>query len=165
MSVNILGTSWDQCVSTVQYCFTSMETIRLVRTEPRTATSTLTQLLNYEIILCYAVRIFVPLVQNVSHLLTQITKRAEQPLVAWKGGLPQIFADGLSYYLQQAFLNHFFQTFESIFMESAFYCSTKPALSVTVSQSIFQFSFMILFGFEFMFIYGIRSGVNGGVKF
>ena len=33
MSVDILGTSWDQCASMVQYCFTSMETIRLVRTE------------------------------------------------------------------------------------------------------------------------------------
>ena len=33
MSVDILGTSWDQCVSMVQYCFTSMETRRLVRTD------------------------------------------------------------------------------------------------------------------------------------
>ena len=33
MSVDILGTSWNQCVSMVQYCFTSMETIRLVRTD------------------------------------------------------------------------------------------------------------------------------------
>ena len=33
VSVDILGTSWDQCVSMVQYCFTSTETIRLVRTE------------------------------------------------------------------------------------------------------------------------------------
>ena len=33
MLVDILGTSWDQCLSMVQYCFTSMETIRLVRTE------------------------------------------------------------------------------------------------------------------------------------
>ena len=33
MSLDILGTSWDQCVSMVQYCFTSTETIRLVRTE------------------------------------------------------------------------------------------------------------------------------------
>ena len=33
MSTDILGTSWDQSVSTVQYCFTSTETIRLVRTE------------------------------------------------------------------------------------------------------------------------------------
>ena len=32
MSVDILGTSWDQCVSMVQYCFTSTETRRLVRT-------------------------------------------------------------------------------------------------------------------------------------
>ena len=31
-SVDILGTSWDQCVSMVQYCFTSTETIKLVRT-------------------------------------------------------------------------------------------------------------------------------------
>ena len=27
VSVDILGTSWDQCVSMVQYCFTSTETI------------------------------------------------------------------------------------------------------------------------------------------
>ena len=33
MSVDILGTSWDQCVSTVQYGFTSTETIRLFRTD------------------------------------------------------------------------------------------------------------------------------------
>ena len=33
MSVDILGTSRDQCVSMVQYCFTSTETIRLVRTD------------------------------------------------------------------------------------------------------------------------------------
>ena len=33
MSVDILGTSWDQCRSTVQYCFTSSETRRLVRTD------------------------------------------------------------------------------------------------------------------------------------
>ena len=33
MSVDILRTSWDQCVSVVQYCFTSTETIRLVRTD------------------------------------------------------------------------------------------------------------------------------------
>ena len=33
MSVGILGTSWDQCVSMVHYCFTSTESIRLVWTE------------------------------------------------------------------------------------------------------------------------------------
>ena len=33
MSVDILGTNWDQCVSMVQYCLTSTETMRLVRTE------------------------------------------------------------------------------------------------------------------------------------
>ena len=33
MSVGILGTSWDQCQSMVQYCFTSTETRRLVRTD------------------------------------------------------------------------------------------------------------------------------------
>ena len=33
MSVDILRTSLDQCQSMVQYCFTSMETIRLVRTD------------------------------------------------------------------------------------------------------------------------------------
>ena len=43
MSADILGTSWDQCRSMVQYSFTSTET----RRQPRTATSTLTQLLNY----------------------------------------------------------------------------------------------------------------------
>ena len=45
MSVDILGTSWDWCRSMVRYCFTSRETRRLVRT----ATSTLTQLRNYDI--------------------------------------------------------------------------------------------------------------------
>ena len=40
MSVDILGTSWDQCRSMVQYSFMSTETRRLLRT----ATSTLTQL-------------------------------------------------------------------------------------------------------------------------
>ena len=33
MSVDILGTSWDQCWSVVQYSFTSTETRRLVRTD------------------------------------------------------------------------------------------------------------------------------------
>ena len=33
MSVDILGTSWDQCRSTVQEIFTSAETRRLVRTD------------------------------------------------------------------------------------------------------------------------------------
>ena len=33
MSVGILGTSWDQCRSMVQYSFTSTETRRLVRTD------------------------------------------------------------------------------------------------------------------------------------
>ena len=33
MSVDILGTSCDQCRSTVQCCFTSTETVRLIRTE------------------------------------------------------------------------------------------------------------------------------------
>ena len=33
ISVNILGTNCDQCWSTVQCCFTSTETVRLVRTE------------------------------------------------------------------------------------------------------------------------------------
>ena len=32
VSVDILGTSWDQCVSMVRYCFTSTETIKLFRT-------------------------------------------------------------------------------------------------------------------------------------
>ena len=40
--VDILGTNCEQCVSMVQCCFTSTETIRLVRT----GTSTFTQLLN-----------------------------------------------------------------------------------------------------------------------
>ena len=45
--VDILGTNCDQCLSMVQCCFTSTETVRLIRTgEPRTATSTLTLLLN-----------------------------------------------------------------------------------------------------------------------
>ena len=33
MSVDILGTSWDQCRSMVQYSFTSTETMMLVRTD------------------------------------------------------------------------------------------------------------------------------------
>ena len=33
MLVDILGTRWDQCVSMVQYSFTSTETIRLIRTD------------------------------------------------------------------------------------------------------------------------------------
>ena len=33
MSVDILGTNCDQCVSMVQCCFTSTETVRLIRTE------------------------------------------------------------------------------------------------------------------------------------
>ena len=33
MSVDILGTIWDQCRSTVQYTFTSTETRRLIRTD------------------------------------------------------------------------------------------------------------------------------------
>ena len=45
--VDILGTDCDQCVCMVQCCFTSTETIRLIRTgRPGTATSTFTQLLN-----------------------------------------------------------------------------------------------------------------------
>ena len=51
MSVDLLGTSWDHCRSMV-HCrsFTSTETRRLVTEDgqPRTATSTLTQLLNYD---------------------------------------------------------------------------------------------------------------------
>ena len=50
MSVDILGTNCNQCVCMVQCCFTSTETIRLIRTgpEPRTAISTFTQLLSSE---------------------------------------------------------------------------------------------------------------------
>ena len=44
--VDILWTNCDQCVSMVQCCFTSTETVRLIRT----ATSTFTQLLNYDLI-------------------------------------------------------------------------------------------------------------------
>ena len=33
MSVDILGTNCDQCLSAVQCCFTSTETVRLIRTE------------------------------------------------------------------------------------------------------------------------------------
>ena len=33
MSVDIVGTNCDQCRSMVQYCFTSTETIRLIRTD------------------------------------------------------------------------------------------------------------------------------------
>ena len=46
--VHISGTHCDQCVSMVHCCFTSTESIRLIKDgEPRTATSTFTQLLNF----------------------------------------------------------------------------------------------------------------------
>ena len=50
MSVDILGTSWDQCRSMVQYRFTSTETRRFVRTDspgrpPRLSHSSWTMLL------------------------------------------------------------------------------------------------------------------------
>ncbi len=32
-SVDILGTSWDHCMSMVQYCFTSTKTMRLAKTD------------------------------------------------------------------------------------------------------------------------------------
>ena len=41
MSVDILGTNYDHCRSTVQCCFTSTETVKLIG-KPRTATSTFT---------------------------------------------------------------------------------------------------------------------------
>ena len=45
--VDTLWKNYDQCVSMVQCCFTSTETVRLIRTVslPRTVTSTFTQLL------------------------------------------------------------------------------------------------------------------------
>ena len=46
MSVDILGTNCDQCVCSVQCCFTSTETIRFIRAGSPGATSTFTQLLN-----------------------------------------------------------------------------------------------------------------------
>ena len=49
-------TNCNQCVCMVQYCFTSAETIRLIRAvEPRTTTLTFTQLLN-PVALMYALR-------------------------------------------------------------------------------------------------------------
>ena len=42
MSIDIVGTNFDQCLSMVQCCFTSTETVRLIRTE------IFTQLLNSE---------------------------------------------------------------------------------------------------------------------
>ena len=47
-SVDILGTSGDQCRSTVQYSFTSTETRRLLRTDITGRPPRLTQLLDYE---------------------------------------------------------------------------------------------------------------------
>ena len=45
--VDIIGTNCDQCVNMVQCCFTSTETVRLIRDgEPRTDTSTFTQILS-----------------------------------------------------------------------------------------------------------------------
>ena len=58
MSVDILGTSWDQCRSMVQYSFTSTETIRLVRTDspvPRLSPSSWTMS-----VLCVCTVIYVP---------------------------------------------------------------------------------------------------------
>ena len=47
--VDILGTNCDQCVCMVQCCFTSTETVRLIRTgSPGRLPSTFTQLLNSE---------------------------------------------------------------------------------------------------------------------
>ena len=50
MWVGILGTNCDRCRSMVQCCFTSTETVRLIRTESpgRPPQSTFTQLLNSE---------------------------------------------------------------------------------------------------------------------
>ena len=48
MSADILGTSWDQCRSMVQYNFTSTETRRLVRTDSPGRPPRLSQLLNYD---------------------------------------------------------------------------------------------------------------------
>ena len=58
MSVDILGTSWDQCRSMVQYSFTSTETRRLVRTDipgrpPRLSHSSWTM---YRSVFCTAAR-------------------------------------------------------------------------------------------------------------
>ena len=50
MSVDILGTSWDQCRSMVQHSFTSTETRRFVTTDSpgRPTRLSLAQLLNYD---------------------------------------------------------------------------------------------------------------------
>ena len=48
MLVDILGTSWDQCRSMVQYSFTSTETRWLVRTDSPGQPPRLSQLLHYE---------------------------------------------------------------------------------------------------------------------
>ena len=48
MSDDILGTSWDQCVIMVRYCFKSTETIRLIRTDsPELWAHTFQQQQNY----------------------------------------------------------------------------------------------------------------------
>ena len=49
MSVDILGTNCDQCLSTVQCCFTSTETVGSIRTESLGRTPRLPQLLNSEV--------------------------------------------------------------------------------------------------------------------
>ena len=72
MSVDLLGTNWDQCRSMVQYSFTSTETRRLVRTDSpgRPPQSTLTQLLNHEHLFTYGpVWIYIGL-QHFSHGFT-----------------------------------------------------------------------------------------------
>ena len=51
MSADILGTNCDQCLSMVQCCFMSTETVRLIRTESpgRPPRATFTQFLNSEL--------------------------------------------------------------------------------------------------------------------
>ena len=54
MSVDILGTNWDQCQSMVQYSFLSTETIRLIRMDSPGQPPRLTQLPNYAMFLSFS---------------------------------------------------------------------------------------------------------------
>ena len=63
--VDMLGTNCDQCVCMVQCCFTSTETVMLIRTgSPGRLPSTFTQLLNSEVFVCFV------LLQPYCHLIT-----------------------------------------------------------------------------------------------
>ena len=111
MSVDILGTSWDECVSMVQYCFTSTETIRFVRTEspgrpPRLSHSswTLTPTSNHNVLQAVTVgrpsyclecimRMAVHLYDNSDPEAMSYGTQTEQSLPPALGGWEYIYLD------------------------------------------------------------------------